>query len=148
IAVRRGQPGLGVDHEHDEVGRVDGDGDLVLDVVGEIIVVGEAHPAGVDQVEVAILLVHQVNDAVAGDAGGGVDHRHPPAGEPVEQRTLADVGSADNDNTGNRHEGYTPPACRKDRQTIETAARTTRRPMVLTHSNRTSAAWHGSGPGV
>ena len=44
---------------------------------------------------------------VAGDAGRVVDQREPAAGEPVEQRRLAHIGTADNGD-GKAHDGGAP----------------------------------------
>src|SRR5262249_46670431 len=51
--------------------------------------------AGVGQLEHAAVGAHPGREAVAGDAGGRIDDGDAPAGEPVEQRRLADVGPAD-----------------------------------------------------
>ena len=42
-------------------------GDLLLDVLGELVRVHVAHAAGVDQLEEAVVVLHQVDDPVAGD---------------------------------------------------------------------------------
>ena len=76
---------------------------LVFDFLGEIVDVVDAHSARVDQFEKTVVGLHQVRDAIAGDAGGGLDDRNPLAGQPVEQRALPHVGTADDDDFGNGH---------------------------------------------
>ena len=84
--VERRQPSPAIDHEEDHVGLVDGNLDLPFDVGGEVIDVLDADAAGVDELEEAILDVDQGGDAIARDAGGGIDDGDAPAREPVEQR--------------------------------------------------------------
>ena len=69
--------------------------DLPLDVGGEVVRVHDAHAAGVDELEEPSAGLDEGGDAVAGDAGGRIDDADAPAGEPVEQRRLADVRPAD-----------------------------------------------------
>src|SRR6185436_8911441 len=69
----------------------------------EIVHIGDAHAAGVDQLEEALIVAHQVGDAVARDARLVVDNGDPHAGEPIEQAAFAYVGSADNDYLRNAH---------------------------------------------
>ena len=71
---------------------------------GEVVHVGDAHAAGVDQLEEAVVVAHQVREAVAGDAGLVVDDGDADAGEPIEHAALADVGPADDDDLGNAHD--------------------------------------------
>ncbi len=52
-------------------------------------------PAGVHYREVAAVPVRRVHDAVAGDAGGVLDHCLAAAEDPVDQGGLAHVGPAD-----------------------------------------------------
>ena len=95
LLVERHDAVADVDDEEDDGGRVDGELDLPLDVGGEVVDVHDAHAAGVDQFEEAVAGLDDGGDAVAGDAGGRIDDGDAPAGEPVEQRRLADVRPAD-----------------------------------------------------
>src|SRR5207237_1373547 len=72
--------------------------DLPLHLVGEVVDVGEAHAAGVDQLEEPAVGLDQRGHPVARDAGGRVDDGDAPARQPVEQRRLADVGPAHDGN--------------------------------------------------
>ena len=95
LGVAGADAGAGVDDEQHDVGLGDPDPRLALDVAGQLVLVGEVDAAGVEQLEgdAVPLAAHPL--AVAGDAGLGVGDRLPPAGEPVDQGALADVGEAD-----------------------------------------------------
>ena len=51
LLVQRRQTGPRVDHQEDQVGRVDGRLDLALDVLAEVVAVLHAHAAGIDQLD-------------------------------------------------------------------------------------------------
>jgi len=53
--------------------------------------VGDAHAAGIDQLEEAIVVTHEVREAIAGDAWLVVDDGDPDAGEPVQHAAFANV---------------------------------------------------------
>ena len=89
--------------EHDHVGFVEGDLDLAVDVLGEIVPIHDADAAGIDQFEEPVADVHEIRDAIPCDAGHGVDDRDAFVSEPIQQRTLADVRPADNRHAGNGH---------------------------------------------
>ena len=81
------------DEEHD--GRfVDGDADLPLDFVREIVDVLDAHAAGVDEFEEAVAHAHGRGDAVARHPGRRFDDADAPPGQHVEERRFADVRPA------------------------------------------------------
>ncbi len=103
VLVERQHPLAGVDDEQDHGGRIDRQGDLVLDVLGEVVHVGEAHAAGVDQLEEPVVVAHQVGEPIAGDAGLVVDDGDADAREPIEHAAFADVGPTDDDDLGNAH---------------------------------------------
>ncbi len=84
--------GAGVDEEDDDVGGVDGEGNLVLDMIGEFVDVFDAHSAGVDEFDEAFADFEGVDHTVAGDAGGGVDNGDAFADQPVEETGFADIG--------------------------------------------------------
>ena len=108
LFIQGGRAGAGVDHEQDHVRRVDGNRDLLFDVLGQGVRFVQAHPTGVDQLRVAILDLQEMRHAVAGDAGGGIDDRNPSAGQPVEDARLADVRSTDNHNPRDSHRSSHP----------------------------------------
>ena len=103
VLVERQHAFARVDDEQNHVGRVDRQVDLVFDVPREVVHVGDAHAAGVDQLEEAVVVTHQVRDAVARDARLVVDDGNPHAGEPIQHAALADVGPADDDDLRNAH---------------------------------------------
>ena len=49
LAVQRRDAVAGIDDEEDHGGRIDGRLDLLLDLLGQIVDVLDAHPAGIDQ---------------------------------------------------------------------------------------------------
>src|SRR5947208_2415558 len=69
--------------------------------------VGRSAAAGVHQLEVPALGFEEGGDAVAGDAGRGINDADPPAGQAVEQGRLADVRAADDGDEG-YGQGRTP----------------------------------------
>ena len=88
-----------VDHQQNHVGGLNGDGGLV-DGGGDDYVVGflaghEADAAGIDEREGAAQPLDLGADTVAGDAGPVVNDGDAAAGDAVEKRGLADIGSAD-----------------------------------------------------
>ena len=101
-----------IDHEEDEVGRLDGDEGFDFHLLGKAIADRGADAAGVDDLNGEAGLLDRRGKAVAGDAGHVVDNGDAVAGEPVEERALADVGSADDGDDALSflwrilHEGY------------------------------------------
>ena len=95
---------------------------------GEIVHVGDAHAARVDQLEEAVVVAHQVRDAIARDAGLVVDDGDPHAGEPIQHAAFADVGPADDDDLRNAH-GNSRSQCEGD---YETARRSTTSTLAST----------------
>ena len=71
--------------------------DLIFDVPGEVVHVVDAHAAGVDELEEAVVVTHEMGQAIARDTGLVVDDGDAHAGEPVEHAAFADVGPADDD---------------------------------------------------
>ena len=104
VPIERDQSRLSVHDKQDQIRGFNRDLDLMLNVACQIIHVGEPHSARVHQLKVSIRLVHQVGDPITGHSRGGVDDGHSPSSQPIEERTLADVGTTDNDHTRNRHE--------------------------------------------
>ena len=121
VLVERQHAFAGVDDEQNHRGRIDRQIDLVLDVPREVVHVGDAHAAGVDQLEEAVVVAHQVRDAVARDARLVVDDGNAHAGEPVQHAALADVGPADDDDLRNAH----------NRPTVDLRQTKTRRPRMV-----------------
>ena len=79
--------------------------------VGEVVHVLDAHAAGVDQLEEAVADLDERGDAVARDAGRRIDDGDAPAGQPVEQRRLADIGPADDGDDGYSHDALLRARC-------------------------------------
>ena len=101
--VQGNDAALRVDHEQQQVGLLDGDADLVLDLLGEVVDVLDPQPARVDQLEIPIVFVEQILDAVARHAGRRIDDGDQSAGQPVEERALPDVRTTDDGNFGDGH---------------------------------------------
>ena len=95
LGVALAQAGAGVEHERDGVGVGDRLARLVLDRARERVLGREVDAAGVDELEPDPVPLALERLAVAGDPGLLVDDRLAPAGEPVDERRLADVGKAD-----------------------------------------------------
>ena len=104
LLIQRHDASPGIDHEQHHTRRFQGRGDLLLDVGREIVRVFDAHAAGVDQLEVAVVQAHQVRHAVARHAGRVIDNREPLADEPIEEARFADIGPADDDNLWYSHD--------------------------------------------
>ena len=97
-----------IDDEEDQVGLGQRRLDLTVDVVGQVVAIDHADAAGIDQLEVAgVLLVADVPQGphpIARDPRHVIDDGDPTAGEPVEQRRLADVGPSHDHDFGNGHD--------------------------------------------
>ena len=87
--------------------------DLVFHVRGQVVAVHHPHPAGVDQLEELRLIVRadldQRAQTIPGDARDVVYDRDPPAGQPVQERGLSDVGSAHDHDFRESHGDTRPP---------------------------------------
>ena len=88
-------PGRRVDDEQDDVGLGDREPGLLLDARLDRVVRVELEPAGVDDDEPPAVPLGVAVQPVAGRPGAVLDDRRALAEEPVEQRALADVRSAD-----------------------------------------------------
>ena len=88
-------PGLRVDDEEDEVGLLDGRARLLGDRARHRRLIRDVDAAGVDQQEALAVPVADELLAVARDARRLVHDRAARAGEPVDERRLADVREAD-----------------------------------------------------
>ena len=94
LLVARCDSDLSVDDKEDEIGLGDRSTRLIGDLGRQRRGVDDVHAAGVDEAEpVPRPLAGQVL-AIPCHAGGLVHDRCPRAGEPVDQRRLADVGEA------------------------------------------------------
>jgi hypothetical protein len=90
------------DKQHD--GRfLDRESDLPFDIVRQVVVVDDAHPAGVAEFEPASVGFDGRADAVPGDSRRGIDNADPPSGEPIEQGRFADVRPTDDCNERECH---------------------------------------------
>ncbi len=95
-AVRRRQPGAGVDHEQQDIGFGDGGLGLGPHAALEALGLGLFKAGRVDDAEFEMAEPAVALAAVAGDAGAVVDQRQALADEAVEERRLADIRTADN----------------------------------------------------
>ena len=104
LAVQRRDAVAGIDDKEDHRGRVDGRLDLLLDVLGQVVDVLDAHAAGIDQLDEALAELSKERDAIAGHAGRRIDDGQPLAGEPVEKARLAHIGPAHDGDLRNTHD--------------------------------------------
>ena len=95
LLVARRDPGPGVDDEEDEVGFGDRRPRLVGDLLGQRRAVGDVDAARVDEQEAVAGPLADELLAVARDSGCLVDDGLASAGQPVDERGLADVREAD-----------------------------------------------------
>ena len=93
--IDRGQAGFCIDEKERDVGIVDRGFRLGAHAAFERIGTGNFQTGGVDHGEAQIDKARVTGPAVTGDAGGIVDEGKLPAGEPVEQGRLADIGPPD-----------------------------------------------------
>ena len=100
LVVERGDSGVGVHHEQDEIGLLHSYPCLLLDALLDVRSGLELQAAGVDHGEGAAGPLRGAVHAVAGGAGDIGDDRDALADEPVEERALADVGAADDRDHG------------------------------------------------
>jgi len=104
--VERRQPVPRIDDEQNQVGRIDGQLDLLFDVFGEIVDIRDADAAGIAELEIPLAMLHQVREAIARDAGHVIHDGEPPLGHPIEEAGLPDVGPADDNYLGNAHKPF------------------------------------------
>ena len=100
LLVERDDPGARIEQEQRDVGLRNGGLGLLAHPAGKrggvlVLVTGGVDDAEIEPDEVRVALA-----AVAGDAGGVVDERELLADEAVEERRLADVGTADDRDGG------------------------------------------------
>ena len=100
LVVERGDAGVGVDDEQDEIRLLDRHARLLLDALLDIGTGLQLQAAGVDHGERAAGPLRGAVHAVAGGARDVGDDRDALADEPVEERALADVGAADDGDHG------------------------------------------------
>ena len=146
LAVHRCDALLSVDDKHQQLGLVDPHLDLPLDLVLELIGVVESDAAGVDQLDVPFTSLDHEGDPIAGDSGRRIDHRHTSPCQPVQQRTLADIRSADDRDAGHRHGTHTARgALRVDDSTVADTGHRTIAPRGYSRSRL--PRWQGAGGG-
>ncbi len=88
------------EHQGVQLGRVERQLNLSLDIVGQVVLVLEPHPAGVYQFKVSIFVLDEIRDTIARDTRPIVDNSQSLAREPVEQTALADIGPTDDRDLG------------------------------------------------
>ena len=78
--------------------------DLLLDLLGEVVDILDAHAAGIDHFHEAIAELDRwvTRSRVTPEVGSTIARRFP--GEPIENARLAYVGPADDDNLRNTHD--------------------------------------------
>ena len=118
VAVGLGEAGAAIDHEEGGGGACERCARLVAHAVGEASGLGFLEPGGVDDGEVEVEQAGAALAAVPRDAGLIVDESEPLADQPVEQRGLADIGAAEDDDArqGLAHVAVLsgrPSACRR-----------------------------------
>ena len=101
--VQRDGPLAAIDDEQHDLGGIDRRLNLVLDLIGQVVDVFDAHAAGIDQFGETAVEIDQMGDAVARDPGRGIDDGKPLAREPIEDARFAHVGPADDHNLRNCH---------------------------------------------
>jgi hypothetical protein len=106
--IVRGEPRLGVDDEHRDVGVVDGMQRLGAHAALQRIGMADLEAGRVDDVEDKIVKLGGMQAAVARHARRVVDKRELAPGQPVEQRRLADIRTSD-DGNGEAHPSPTSP---------------------------------------
>ena len=104
MPVHGRQAGTGIDDEQHEIRLLHRRGDPRGHARGEAFGRGFLQAGGIDQFDQPATQHGLGLLAVAGDAGGVGDQGHAPAREPVEQRGLADIRPARDDDDG-RHGG-------------------------------------------
>lgn len=101
--VQRHHAGPDVHDEQQDAGLGDGRLDLPFHLGGQLAGLIHAHAAGVHHLEGAFARLDQALQPIPGYAGRRIDDGNASARQPVEQRRLADVGSAHDRNDRNSH---------------------------------------------
>jgi hypothetical protein len=94
VSVERCDAFADIYDEENEGCAVGGDGDLVFDVLGQIVAVFDTVTAGVDEFVISALDVANGADAVASDTGCWFNDADPAARNAIEQRAFAHVWPA------------------------------------------------------
>ena len=115
--IQGSESGAGVDDEQDHIRRLDARGDLIFDLLGQIVGVFDSHPARIDQLKKAAIDIHQVRHAIARDSGHVVDNGQTSTGQPIEDAGFAHVRTTDNDDLGNLHDTDAAQSKRNTRRT-------------------------------
>ena len=110
--VQGDQSAARVQHEYDHIRLVQSNGDLLFDLVAQVVDVVDADAACVDQLETAVPVLDHIRHPVASHPGHVVDNGQASTGEPVEDTGLADVRPAHNDYLRNAHLARFPPLSR------------------------------------
>jgi hypothetical protein len=77
------------------LGRLDGHFNLPLDLCRQVVGVLDPDSARVGDLDEPAIDRDERGDPIARDPAGGIDDGDPVAGQPVENRGLADVGTTD-----------------------------------------------------
>ena len=93
----------GVHDEHQHVGHLDAEFDLLFDLFIEIVDVIDPDPAGIHDLKKSTLLFNDKRHSVAGHTRNVVDDRQTSTGEPIEDARFADIGSANDGDLGDGH---------------------------------------------
>jgi hypothetical protein len=104
MAIERRQPGAGVDQQQRQIGGFDGALGLIAHARLEARRLGLLEPGGIDHREAQVEQPRLALAPVAGHARLLGDQRQALADQAIEQRRLADVGTAD-DGDGEAHAG-------------------------------------------
>ena len=96
--VGRRQAGDRVDHEEDQVGLVDGQPGLLLDLFFDRVAGVDFQTTGIDHDETSAVPVGIAVDSVAGGSSAILDDGRAAANDPVEQCAFPDVRAADDGN--------------------------------------------------
>ena len=108
LGVERGHARPRVDDEEHQVGLVHRHQHLLAHALDERLLRRGIEAAGVDDGRLPALERHLAVQAIAGDAGHVAHEGAPLAHQPVEQRGLADVGTADDSDDGPGDRGGRP----------------------------------------
>ena len=104
--VERGQPGARIDHEDRRVRACEAGLGLLAHPARQAEFVLVLPPGGIDHGEMQTRDIGIAHPPVARHSRLIIDQRELLAHQPVEQRGLADIGSADNDNFGLAGHGH------------------------------------------
>jgi hypothetical protein len=107
--IQRHKPLANIDHKNDKVRRFNRLLDLLLYMVGKLIVIDQAISAGIDKLEIPVILFDYGADTVSGNARRRLNDTYHFARQRIEQTAFAHIRPSNYCNNRQRHNFLSTP---------------------------------------